>query len=91
MDVNCMGVVRVTKAFLPLLRRNGHNRSRVVNVASLAGRFTMPAFVAYCMSKGAVITFSDGLRRELSKWNIDIICIEPHLYRYLLEFVFENF
>ncbi|KAI2796253.1 hypothetical protein BLOT_015959 [Blomia tropicalis] len=81
MEVNCMGVVRVTKAFLPLIRRNKFCRGRVVNVASLAGRFTMPGFVAYCMSKGAVITFSDGLRRELAKWNIEVVCIEPHLYK----------
>lgn len=81
MDINCIGLVRVTKAFLPLIHRNGANRGRVVNVASLAGRFTMPGFVSYCMSKGAVITFSDGLRRELAKWNIEVVCIEPHLYK----------
>jgi NADP-dependent 3-hydroxy acid dehydrogenase YdfG len=34
LDVNVLGVVRVTKAFLPLLR---HSKGRVVNVASLAG------------------------------------------------------
>lgn len=82
MDINCFGAVRVSKAFLPLLRRGSlSSRGRVVNVASLAGRFTMPGFVAYCMSKGAVITFSDGLRRELAKWGIEVVCIEPHLYR----------
>ena len=83
MDINCLGLVRVSKAFLPLIKRNGLSRGRVVNVASLAGRFTMPGFVAYCMSKGAVITFSDGLRRELAKWNIEVVCIEPHLYKYV--------
>jgi NAD(P)-dependent dehydrogenase (short-subunit alcohol dehydrogenase family) len=35
LDVNVLGVVRVTKAFLPLLR---HSKGRVVNVASLAGQ-----------------------------------------------------
>lgn len=82
MDVNGMGVVRVTKAFLPLLRHNHFGRARIVNIASLAGRFTMPGFVAYCMSKAVVIAFSDGLRRELAKWNIEVVSIEPHLYRY---------
>ena len=81
MEINCFGLVRVTKAFLPVLRRNRLNRGRVVNVASLAGRFTMPGFVAYCMSKGAVITFSDGLRREAAKWGIEVFCVEPHLYK----------
>lgn len=81
MEINCFGLVRVTKAFLPVLRRNRLNRGRVVNVASLAGRFTMPGFVAYCMSKGAVITFSDGLRREAAKWGIEVVFVEPHLYK----------
>ncbi|XP_054159793.1 17-beta-hydroxysteroid dehydrogenase type 2-like [Oppia nitens] len=78
MDVNCLGTVRVTKAFVPLLR---HCRGRVINMASLAGRFAIPGMVGYCMSKSGVISFSDGLRREMKKWGIDVICIEPHLFR----------
>jgi short-subunit dehydrogenase len=78
MNVNCLGIVRVTKAFLPLLR---FSKGRVVNMASLAGRFAIPGMVGYCMSKSAVISFSDGLRREMKKWEIDVICIEPHLFR----------
>ncbi|KAK6165160.1 hypothetical protein SNE40_023604 [Patella caerulea] len=78
MDVNVIGVVRVTKAFLPLIRPS---KGRVVNVASLAGRFTLPAFSAYSMSKKACIAFSDGLRLEMSKFDVKVITIEPGLYR----------
>jgi len=78
MDVNVFGIVRVTKAFLPLLRQS---EGRVVNVASLAGRFTLPAFAAYSMSKKACIAFSDGLRQEMKKFNIKVITIEPGLYK----------
>ncbi|RWS13694.1 retinol dehydrogenase 3-like protein [Dinothrombium tinctorium] len=78
MDVNCLGIVRVTKAFLPLLRKA---KGRVVNMASLAGRYSIPGMVAYCMSKAAVISFSDGLRREMKKWDVDVITIEPHLFK----------
>lgn len=88
LEVNTLGTVRTTKAFLPLLRasstrsqQRGQAVGRVVNVASLAGRFTFPGFVAYCMSKGAVIGFSDGLRREAAKWGVEVVCIEPHLYK----------
>lgn len=87
LEVNTLGTVRTTKAFLPLLRASVDPNQRcqavgrIVNVASLAGRFTFPGFVAYCMSKGAVISFSDGLRREISKWGIEVVCIEPHLYK----------
>ena len=76
-EVNTIGVIRVTKAFLPLLRPS---KGRVVNVASLAGRFAIPGMVGYCVSKCAVISFSDGLRREMKKWDIDVITIEPHLF-----------
>lgn len=78
MDVNVMGVVRVTKLFLPLVRKcNG----RIINVASLAGRFTVPAFAAYSMSKKACIAFSDALRLEMKKFDVSVITIEPGLYR----------
>lgn len=81
MEVNGMGVVRVTKQFLPLLRHNQFNHGRIINMASLAGRFSMPGFGAYCMSKAVVLSFTDALRRELSKWNIDVVAIVPHLYK----------
>ncbi|OWF35222.1 17-beta-hydroxysteroid dehydrogenase type 6-like [Mizuhopecten yessoensis] len=78
MDVNVIGVVRVTKAFLPLIRAS---KGRVVNVASLAGRFTVPSFAAYSMSKKACIAFSDGLRQEMNKFDIKVITVEPGLYK----------
>ncbi|CAG5126705.1 unnamed protein product [Candidula unifasciata] len=78
MDVNVFGIVRVTKAFLPLLRQS---EGRVVNIASLAGRFTLPAFAAYSMSKKACIAFSDALRQEMKKFNISVVTVEPGLYK----------
>lgn len=78
LDVNVLGVVRVTKAFLPLIRQSS---GRIVNVASLAGRFTMPAFAAYSMSKRACIAFSDALRIEMRKFNVKVVTIEPALYK----------
>lgn len=83
-EVNTLGVIRVTKAFLPLLRImatvDTSTGSKVINVASLAGRFSIPGMVGYCVSKCGVISFSEGLRREMKKWNIDVITIEPHLF-----------
>ncbi|XP_064595490.1 17-beta-hydroxysteroid dehydrogenase type 6-like [Liolophura sinensis] len=78
LDVNVIGVVRVTKAFLPSIRRCG---GRVINIASLAGRFTIPAFTGYSMSKVACVAFSDGLRREMDKFGVRVITVEPGLYR----------
>lgn len=81
MEVNGMGVVRVSKQFLPFLRHNRFNQGRIINMASIAGRFSMPGFGAYCMSKAVVLSFTDALRREMSKWNIEVIAIIPHLYK----------
>ncbi|CAJ0945496.1 unnamed protein product [Ranitomeya imitator] len=58
LNVNLLGVVDVTLKMLPLIRRA---RGRVVNVASIAGRFTICGG-AYCMLKHGVESFSDSLR-----------------------------
>lgn len=77
-EVNSLGPIRVTKAFLPLLRRS---HGRIVLVASLAGRYTFPGFTAYSMSKHATVSFADGLRLEMQKWGITVHTVEPTLYR----------
>ena len=37
--------------------------------------------VGYCVSKCAALSFTDGIRVELKKWNVQVISIEPHLFR----------
>lgn len=58
LDVNLFGVIFVTKAFLPMVRRE---RGRVVNMASIMGRFSMSTG-PYGASKYGVEGFSDQLR-----------------------------
>ncbi len=48
---------------------------------SLAGRVTEPTFTPYCMSKHAVLSFSDALRREMHKWGVKVSTIEPSYYK----------
>lgn len=79
LEVNALGPVLVTKTFLPLLRKGGGGR--VIIVASLAGRYTFPGFSAYSMSKHAAVSFADGLRLEMRKWNISVHTVEPTLYK----------
>ncbi|XP_037094217.1 17-beta-hydroxysteroid dehydrogenase type 6-like [Pollicipes pollicipes] len=79
-EINCLGAIRVTKAFLPLVRAHGAG-GRVVIVASLAGRYTIPGLSAYSASKHATISFADGLRREMHKFNISVHTVEPSTYR----------
>ncbi|XP_077528691.1 retinol dehydrogenase 7-like isoform X2 [Haemaphysalis longicornis] len=77
-DVNVFGVVRVVKKFLPLLRKS---RGRAVIVASNLSYFTLPFTTPYAMTKHAVLSFIDGLRRECYGKGVDVVAIEPHLYR----------
>jgi NAD(P)-dependent dehydrogenase (short-subunit alcohol dehydrogenase family) len=60
-EVNMVGPWRVTAAALPALRAS---RGRVVNVASGLAHVTAPFATAYCMSKRAVVAYSDALRLE---------------------------
>ena len=72
--VNLIGASRVTNSVLPLLRKS---RGRIVNVASLAGRVSMPFLAAYSASKYAMEGYSDCLRRELYAWGVTVHIIEP--------------
>ncbi|CAG2116774.1 unnamed protein product [Medioppia subpectinata] len=72
--VNMFGVIRVTRTFLPLIRKL---KGRIVNVASVAGHISPPLCVWYSMSKHAVIAFSDTLRREMRSFGVRVAIIEP--------------
>jgi NAD(P)-dependent dehydrogenase (short-subunit alcohol dehydrogenase family) len=74
LEVNLIGQVAVTQAFLPLLRRG---RGRIVNVGSIGGRVAVPLLGAYAASKFALEGVSDVLRRELRPWGIHVAIIEP--------------
>jgi NAD(P)-dependent dehydrogenase (short-subunit alcohol dehydrogenase family) len=74
LDVNVIGQVAVTQAFLPALRRG---RGRVVFVGSIAGRSALPFLGAYAASKFAVEAVADALRVELSPWEIHVSVVEP--------------
>jgi len=74
-NVNVIGLAHVTQVFLPLLRRV--QGSRIVNISSVAGRFSMPGTASYSATKYAVQGLSDALRREMKVWGIKVIIIEP--------------
>ncbi|XP_015790273.1 retinol dehydrogenase 7 [Tetranychus urticae] len=78
MDVNLFGAIRVISACLPLIRRS---KGRIVNVSSVFGRFTLKGLTPYCMSKHALKSYTDGLRRELTDFGVKVVCIEPLCYK----------
>lgn len=72
--VNVFGVVAVTQAFLPLVRKSA---GRIVNVSSVNGRLSGPSFGAYSASKFALEALSDSLRVELAPWGIRVAVVQP--------------
>jgi len=76
-ETNLLGVLRVTKAFLPLLRAG--ERGHIVNVASLAGRYAVPGASVYSATKHAVVAFSEALSIELEPLGILVTAVNPGL------------
>ncbi len=74
LEVNVLGVIAVTQAFLPLLRAS---RGRIVNISSVSGRVSHPFIGAYSGTKYALEAISDALRRELVPAGVDVVLVEP--------------
>ena len=76
-DVNVRGVFSVTKAFAPLLIES---EGRIVNISSISGIGTGPAYGPYSMTKHAIEAFTDALRAELEVTGVTVSAIEPGNY-----------
>lgn len=74
-EVNVMGLARMTKLVLPHMRKQ--HKGRIVNVASVAGRITFCFAGWYNASKYAVEALSDATRMEVKPYGIDVAIVEP--------------
>jgi short-subunit dehydrogenase len=74
-EINFWGVVRMTRAFLPLLRKS--DDARVVNLSSVYGLISPPGETSYSASKFAVRGFSNSLRHELAGSNVAVTVVHP--------------
>ncbi len=74
LEVNVVGPVAVTQAFLPLIRK-GHGR--IVMIGSIDGKAVTPFQGAYGASKHAIEAITDVLRMELRAWDIPVSVVEP--------------
>ena len=72
-EVNIIGAVAVTQAFLPLIR---HGRGRIVNISSLSGFIALPFIGPYAATKFALRAINDSLRLELRPWGISVSIVE---------------
>ncbi|MEM9261557.1 MAG: SDR family oxidoreductase, partial [Bacteroidota bacterium] len=79
-EVNVFGLLGLTQDCLPLLhaaKEAGLSPVRIANVSSVSGLITNPFTSIYSASKFAVESLTDGLRRELFPFGIDVVSIAP--------------
>ncbi|MDW8296172.1 MAG: SDR family NAD(P)-dependent oxidoreductase [Raineya sp.] len=75
LKINVLSVTQLTHLFIPLLTENAP--AYILNIASMAGLFTMPYKTAYSASKHYVVEFSLALREELKSKNINVTVVCP--------------
>lgn len=74
-NINLWGVIRMTRAFLPLLQREPI--AQLVNISSVFGLIAPAGQVAYATSKFGVRGFSEALRHELEKTSVGVSAVHP--------------
>ena len=74
-DVNLFGLARVTKAVLPYMREK--ESGTIINISSVLGETYGPLAGWYLSTKHALEGWSDALRVELKKFDIDVVIVQP--------------
>ena len=79
-EVNVLGVFHCCQAYLDLLGADKNRKGdpgKIINISSISGEIGMPFMSAYNMSKFGLEGFSEGIRRELLMYGIDVVVIAP--------------
>ncbi|MDH2427712.1 SDR family NAD(P)-dependent oxidoreductase [Sphaerisporangium sp. TRM90804] len=75
LDVNVLGIVRVTRAALPLLRASAH--AAIVNTCSIAAWAGLPNRAVYSASKGAIMSLTLAMATDHVDEGIRVNCVNP--------------
>lgn len=78
-ETNLFGLLRLTRAVLPVMRKQGSGR--ILHVGSLAGKMTFAGIGLYCSTKHAVEAVTESLRLEVRPFNIQVGVVEPGTIR----------
>jgi NAD(P)-dependent dehydrogenase (short-subunit alcohol dehydrogenase family) len=78
-ETNFFGLVRMTKAVLPAMRRQ--QSGTIINISSLAGLVGVPGEGFYCATKFAIEGYSESLRYEVERFGIRVSIVEPSYFR----------
>ncbi|MEM9101741.1 MAG: SDR family oxidoreductase [Pseudomonadota bacterium] len=78
-DVNLLGMVRVSQVFLDCFKQQGYGH--FVNVASQAGLTPIPLMSSYNAVKSAVVALSETMKLEFVKYNVDVSVVCPSFFK----------
>jgi NAD(P)-dependent dehydrogenase (short-subunit alcohol dehydrogenase family) len=78
-DANVFGLMAVTKAVLPYMRKAG--RGRIILMSSVGGRIGSLGVTTYCATKFAVEGFGESLFQELAPLGVQVVLIEPGIVK----------
>lgn len=78
LNVNVVGVFRVTKAFAPLIIES---KGRISNISSISGVLSGMFWGPYSMSKHALEAYTDALAEEMALFDVKVSSINPGNYR----------
>jgi short-subunit dehydrogenase len=79
LDTMALAPVRLALTALPVMRRQGHGR--IVTIASVGGKLSVPHLLPYSTAKFAAVGFSEGLRAELGRGPVTVTTVVPGLMR----------
>lgn len=74
-NTNVLGVIRMTQAVIPIMRRQ--QSGFIINFSSISGLVSFPLFSIYSSTKFAIETITEGLRFELGHFGITVVLVEP--------------
>lgn len=75
MEVNLFGPMQLTSLLIPKLKQS--SQAAIINISSIAAISNFPSIGTYSISKAAMHSYSEGLRADLAKDNISVVCVYP--------------
>lgn len=78
-ETNFFGAVRMVKACLPVMRRQGSGQ--IINISSIAAWIPIPFEGYYAAAKAALLAYSQALRHEVKSFGVKVSVVEPGFFR----------
>lgn len=75
LKINALGSARLTKSFLPILKRC--KKSRIIFLSNMSASMELPSTISYAMSRASETSFGYTIRKELKKYEIFVSIFEP--------------